>query len=377
MTTGFPTNPNAKQLAKSLSQARNYAVGLYNAISQAWSPTCSRKHHTKLFLESRLGTKQRSHIIRKQRAQPVQFEIMIHCTSDTVPAFVWHENSIEVIEKDENEQPHFPEGPSISKIRFTGVQSSPVQPHSLADVVDLCDLIHQVSLEQKLLQLYLFQQAKMLYRQTRVSSGEGMRSDRLVTLAQLLADTSGDSRKRIPLRDRMMLALNLASNVLQLHTTAWLNESWSRSNIFFLGKAGTVPLHGSSSAADFDTTKPFIMQNFRRGRSPAPAPPTPKRALQELAIVLLELWHEISLESQFLLISQPSPAERLYLAMEWLDDQFYPPPDNYRQAVSQCLHPHFSTVNGILDWGDLQFQQAICQFVVDPLVRSCAQWSCF
>lgn len=381
---GSPSSKKAKQLAKTLSRAREYANSLYSAIAQSWSPTCSQNHSAKLFLEPRLALKQLARQGDERNNKKLRYEALILCSPETTSALAWHEDHIELLEEDLSSVPIAPPstgtikaGVRIPAVSFTGIQQSQQAQLTLNDVVNLCELIKQALVEQKVLQLYLLQQSRMRFRDSQNSCVATPASKRSATLAELLivSGSGGDLTRRIPLKNRMLLALALSSNMLQLQETPWLSESWSKDDILFLEKQGVTANAARISAADFDTTRPFIQRKFATATPTTATSLPPRKALQDFAVVLLELWHETTLELQFGLTTTPSSGDRLSLALDWLDDQMNPPPDQYRQAVSQCLQPHFSTVSGVLSWNDLQFQHAICQFVINPLMKTCEQWS--
>ena len=378
---GVPTSSKAKQLAKSLRRIRTHANRLHSAISQAWSPTCPERHQTKLFLDPRVGPRQPLPVVARQPCQPIKYEVVITCAAYTLPNVAWHDHNVEVLEDDDGDDIDQASAsmtgmaPGKRGVQFVNVPevSLKQQAFQLNDLVNLCEMIHDSMLKQKFLRLYL-QQAKIGFRHAENACQSRDLRGRSVSLAELLSSGGlrADRSRRIPLKDRMSLALCLSSNILQLQNTPWISQTWSKDRVMFMCKEGCETNPNSISAADFDTSKPFILRTFSTPQEPFPAP---KKALQEFAIILLELWHENSLESRFSLTAVPSPAERLYHALDWIDDEMNPPPDNYRQAVSQCLQPHFSTVNGILSWDDLHFQQAVCQFVITPLLKTCELWS--
>ncbi|RPB22639.1 hypothetical protein L211DRAFT_314627 [Terfezia boudieri ATCC MYA-4762] len=95
---------------------------------------------------------------------------------------------------------------------------------------------------------------------------------------------------------KLMLALKLASSVLQLHDSCWLNENWGRKDIFFVqGPNGPV------------LDKPLFYRIFpREGSQPSDTPPDTgegasdwpslcNRSIFCLGIILIELWHWRSL----------------------------------------------------------------------------------
>ncbi|KIW78156.1 hypothetical protein Z517_07989 [Fonsecaea pedrosoi CBS 271.37] len=92
----------------------------------------------------------------------------------------------------------------------------------------------------------------------------------------------------------MLLALTLAISLLQLHDTPWLHESWSKEGIQFMKTPGAKG--EGVSALDVDFTKPLISREFFSPSHDSAKHLRPKEALLELGIMLLELWHEKTIE---------------------------------------------------------------------------------
>jgi hypothetical protein len=110
------------------------------------------------------------------------------------------------------------------------------------------------------------------------------------------------------IRDRLRLAVQLASGVMQLHATGWLDESWGKRDIRFFLRDDL-----QRRAADGNwyhvhvADKPFLRRNFGQallGTSSQSATPAAigsplvqyDRSLFSLGIVLVELWFGKRLE---------------------------------------------------------------------------------
>ena len=112
-------------------------------------------------------------------------------------------------------------------------------------------------------------------------------STQIVSLESLLATS------KPPLKSRMLLALKLASSVMQLHSTPWLDDFWSASDIWFPTSNGS--LEGSI------LHYPLVHRTFNHAEG-SPVPVTaqnpqnsfwkvlaPNMSLLALGIVLIEL----------------------------------------------------------------------------------------
>jgi len=112
-------------------------------------------------------------------------------------------------------------------------------------------------------------------------------STQIVSLESLLATP------KPPLKSRMLLALKLASCVMQLHSTPWLAEFWSASDIWFPTFNGSIkgsilqyPLVHRTISQTGGSPTPTVAQNFQNSLWKVLAP---NMSLLALGIVLIEL----------------------------------------------------------------------------------------
>ncbi|KAF8249170.1 hypothetical protein K440DRAFT_223645 [Wilcoxina mikolae CBS 423.85] len=99
----------------------------------------------------------------------------------------------------------------------------------------------------------------------------------------------------LPRRERLILGVKLASTVMQLHNTGWLDETWDKRDIVFL----VDPTSSDKSS----TERPAVWRSF--GSLPPTSTCTPgsprsiarcNKTLFSLGVVLLELWFWKSLD---------------------------------------------------------------------------------
>lgn len=175
--------------------------------------------------------------------------------------------------------------------------------------------------------------------------------------------------RRFPKRDRVRLAVTLASSVLQLHETPWLDDSWGIDHIHFVERSGLIA---------YD--QPFVL----RGNDTDPSSSNgsiPKhlscmiqiRPLFALGVTLIELWYGKSLSDlhedddgpqntsnpQVDFITKFNTAYRL--ADELADDAGA----KYSDAVRRCIRCDFSLPAKSLE--DVQLQKAVFDGVVSQL----------
>jgi hypothetical protein len=103
-----------------------------------------------------------------------------------------------------------------------------------------------------------------------------------VSLAALLSTHTADLKQQ-----KWTLGLQLASSVLQLHTTSWLNERWGAKDILFFQHTNGTVFYDS----------PFIRRTFTLSQSAIRSSASSSRryrsipVLFALGIVLIELYY--------------------------------------------------------------------------------------
>jgi hypothetical protein len=202
---------------------------------------------------------------------------------------------------------------------------------NFVDFDDICFSIDEALQEKKHLRLYLATPTQLRCDKCAmtnfVASSIGWKDT--VSLDQILSASTSTPR-RISLPDCTFLAVNLASSLLQLHDTPWLRTCLSKENIQFLkGSLPGVPNASVSSQVALSTIirinirQPLVSETFptNHGASSHQRPVSPKETLLELAILLLELWDDMTLEARFQTSSLGGDyTHRRNLAMQWLDE---------------------------------------------------------
>jgi hypothetical protein len=170
--------------------------------------------------------------------------------------------------------------------------------------------------------------------------------------------------KRIAPRQKCMLALTLASSVLQLHDTLWLPRTWKTKDIFFLKNDS-----GNAIPSQF-----YVSQTFTSASQIAAAAKRRRLVKNEtvfaLGVALLELAHGASIltlkEPEDLgedgkddSMTEVSIANRLARELNNYESE------NYAWAVYRCITCSFDLFT--FDFDDQKFQEAFYQGVVIPL----------
>ena len=144
-----------------------------------------------------------------------------------------------------------------------------------------------------------------------------------------------------PRKERLKLAVRLASSVLQLHRTEWLQERWGKQDIYLI--------QGGSSRSRFPSLEtPVVHQAFTPETSVSEALieshfTRRNLSLFSLGIVLIELWFWRSVESfqndepQARCYSEGSDAARYEIAQGLIEALYEDAGDSYGDSVRRCI----------------------------------------
>ncbi|KAK2767585.1 hypothetical protein FQN54_003743 [Arachnomyces sp. PD_36] len=160
---------------------------------------------------------------------------------------------------------------------------------------------------------------------------KALKNNRTVPLTEVLG------HREFRREHRSRLGLKLASSVMQLHTTQWLTDHWSKEDIFFIRSSdGTVNFGNplirrsfgpvSKVCATRDSSKPRISSSIP--------------CLFSLGIVLIELWHgqpfeDLKNDSERAMACQAQELSDRMTADRLVDSIECGP--NYSKAVVRCI----------------------------------------
>lgn len=176
-------------------------------------------------------------------------------------------------------------------------------------------------------------------------------------------------RRRFPKRDRVRLAVVLASSVLQLHETPWLDDNWGIDNIHFVERPGMTlydqPFVSRSLDASSTSSTTSVPKHLARMIQNQP--------LFALGVALIELWYGESLSELHEVDDGPlDPTDmqgnfitRLNIAYRLADELADDAGAKYSDAVRRCIRCDFSLRSNSLE--NVQFQKAVFQGVVAQL----------
>ncbi|KAF4467135.1 hypothetical protein FALBO_5994 [Fusarium albosuccineum] len=230
---------------------------------------------------------------------------------------------------------------------------------TMTAVTDICRTAREARVRRCILQLELSLQSLSLVEAPREPCQKFTTASNLENLLQ----GPRDEDTCMTPKQRTILALDLAAAIPQLRETTWLSLPWNKRSIKFL-----VP-HANQA-----TVGPFVEQTLEAQAPPSDTGPDPKAVLLELAILLLEIWHQRTLESWAVtaaMESLESPEARRIAAIRWLERTSERLPVHHLTAVEQCL----AICSGRLRvWHDGEFLRHYCENIIKPLQESCKAW---
>ena len=316
-------------VAARLQSVRMHADNLHKAIAIARLPDCAEAHNIALHLEDRLI---QSDAPRGSLKSDVNFDVSIAVSVHSV--LQWYQTTI-----------------TVSRPR--SIPSLPVD--------DLCRAIKKAEHLEHSFHLLNNTIAKtpladMPYR----VSGDAMATK---TLADLL-----ESHTTLTPKDTTLLALKLASSLMQLISTGWLEDYWTKETITFFQYKENGPCQ---------TSKPCISKTFMSmDSSPSRRLIKPADSLFQLGVLLMEIGYQRSFESWledngFKCIDN-SRFARLPYALQWHEESDGLLPIKYRVVIAKCLKCSFDEYD--TKWDDPQFRQAVCRDVIEPLHQNASIW---
>lgn len=266
---------------------------------------------------------------------------------------------------------------TVVTINLPTMMSSPPPIH----LDNLCHSIQQATDCRHSLDLYLSQDSCLCYYHKPPNAGvpgDVTKSPKdIISLEQILQKTSQPNESspfQWTLNQRMALSFNIASSVMQLHSTPWLCFPLTSRTLCFLQNHKTSTARGT--AQFIDIPQPFIRQKFFNGKDD-PATKcacNPRRSMLEIGIILLELWHAKAFKTyatEQSLDMNDNFGCRYDAVKRWLDFSIYHILPFYLEVITRCIECTFATNCGAFDWNDIVFRKSVCEYVLKPLWENC------
>ena len=360
----------AVKLAKAFRHIRTFASTLYLAITDGFRDECHDSHETRLYLDDRVDIA--ADILQRAGKANSITPLMIFdlvFTAGTGPnERVSYETAVQMFDEDDcdddcslsldRQSRRDSRAETLVGISFVSRRiPSPSKP-SINSVTSICTAIKEAAGSQRRISFALVGNqpiGTISEGGTALTHQLHEEANDIISLKEILQA----ERTPLPWKFRMLLAVRLASSLLQLLQTRWLDHAWSKDVVFFLVRPG--------ASSQVLLNRPFVRCTFGGMRTPSHSI-EPKVALLELGILLLEARFELETGPR-------AYYDRMARAVEWLDDVNEPLPDLYDKAVSHCLRVNISGDTRFLDWEDSKLWSVICGDIIAPLAKICKQWS--
>ena len=364
-----------------LKLIRKHAASLHHVIirGKAWKCSCRMLHMASLRLESRPGT---VGAVSDDTAPKVKFQILLSTGQERDTQWMasqWHE--VEVVPSlDKNNDVTTGTGPRASTgvVRFQPDPRSittadvPPQPaiyHDCESISDICSTICAAHGSKRPIGFLVDEQDKKhkhyIYQVDTVI-GPDIRSK---SLGDLLS-CSGQRSLTGPLskKDCLQIAVTLASSVLQLDGTSWLEPHWSRTDIYFHER--------SNQTSHLSYLYPYLSSKrcMTDINNPVPCDSSfylsfgiRSEVLFALGLTLIELCFGKTLaDLREPEDGDPSEAASTMRMAERLGKLvYYAMGTSYGDAVRRCLYQPFDVRQ--MDFDNEELQQKVFEGIVSPL----------
>ncbi|KAI0966604.1 hypothetical protein F4678DRAFT_466439 [Xylaria arbuscula] len=359
----------ATSLQRTFDKVRETVIPLFNAICKGCTCDCS-KHYIRMKLP---GCKSIEALKRRRTEAGVKFDLMLdqggqfHQT--IVTARQTSIGSTEVIPQRKQRSGKNVQFPS--SVMTIVNEPQPSSGNHLQDkiVTDLCEALCEAKISSRVLRLELVNH-NLLYDYVEPVQGTYTRHPPSEFLDLFLRKNYQNYDLRMTPKQQTYLALDVASSVLQLRQTCWLDADFRSTSIRILlydyeGQGTLSPalyverIVHASKTLDYTKMAPW---------------PEPKTTLLELAIMLLEIWHHQPLDAciNWLGLDCIDTLEtRRIAAIRWLERTSSHLPLHHLHAVEYCL----AICSGRLrSWADKEFLKEYCENIIKPLQESCKAW---
>ncbi|PTB66161.1 hypothetical protein BBK36DRAFT_1119335 [Trichoderma citrinoviride] len=356
-TSRHPSD-EAQKLANKLSRIQKHAAPLFEALRKGCSCSCENKHRVFMKLDNRIPLKSGR---RRKLKDETEFSLLFDHQG------YLQETHVNVREDDGNDS-----GENVVKGRNTTrvviVQHAEPMPKERI-VTRLCRHVSQLQETGHVLKLKLSNSDLFLVE------GEAERNRDFAsptTLSDILkAGCHDDDAKMFP-KEQTLLALNVASSILQLQQTWWLCLPFNSNEIKILTPQERSVT--SNSSPFIEQLMSEVLPSLNDAVKCSTIGPDPKTALTELAILLLEIWHHKPLDIWCAKMDKAiptSPQARMMVAIEWLQATSRRLLPYQSQVIEQCLQV---CAGALRFWHEKDFIRMYCENIIKPLQETLGAW---
>lgn len=407
---------------------REQACGLYSVLLTGWRCQCrdaTPPHHANLLLEKRIESG-RKHRVNGSDPYDGQLRVLFFLRTESRRfPLSWQETEIKVLESNgcqilssnstlkastavmlsdvanvfEGSGPDYlhPFRKPPKKVALPQVTGQPPQEtrssaaSDLIEIADLCEAVrkaHYGTRKGPLGYLRDTQDRRHAFYPS-VQPTRFAENAETVNLASLLSKSTGGSNPdqtgtvslTLSRLERYSIALTLASSLLQLYSSPWIGEAWSKNDIYFL-----IAAEGSPRPILVD--KPYITRKFTSHPpqsststvSEQPGRNASTKSIQALGIMLLELCFGKAIEDQPIRSTylgpdgQPNDMTDFCTAQHWLQhDALGEGGPEYAEAIRRCLFCAFGPKSTDLE--DDELRAAVYTEVVERLEGAVRQFN--
>ncbi|KAI0481842.1 hypothetical protein F4859DRAFT_476195 [Xylaria cf. heliscus] len=353
----------SEQISRILSQVSASAKALYIAMCQSCACACQSNHRVFLELRNRMPQVRSTKTTKRLGADSLIFNLIFDMRSHLREAYVKANpqdmlHTLPISKTSHHVSFQIPEDP-IPSITLSQANQ---RPEACTKTLGICDLISQSQIRDYILSLKLKGETLDFIQEPYQAQRE---LSTPTTLEAVLRQGASDKKFRMTPKQRTLLALDVASSIIQLRETCWSSPALSSKIVKCI-----LGANGKNARVSIIA---FVEQFTEMSRASSPGS-EPKVALLELAILLLEIWHHETLDmwaSESGFGATDTTRERLAAATEWLDATAAEFPVRYLEATEQCLS---LCVQRSRQWDDYEFLRLYCENVIKPLQISCESW---
>ncbi|KAI8627474.1 hypothetical protein F5Y19DRAFT_166819 [Xylariaceae sp. FL1651] len=357
----------ASSLEKTFERVRENVIPLFNAICKGCTCKCL-EHHIRMKLP---GCKPTESSKRRKAESEMIFDLMLDQGGQ------FHQTIVIARHKDIATIESSPqEGQKARNVKFTpSITINDKEKEAFCDtlpyktVTDLCAALCQAKTSNRVLQLELVNH-NLFYHHTEPIPGVCKQPGPSEFLHPFLQKGYQNYDIRMTPKQQTLLALDVASSVLQLRQTCWLDENFRSASMRLLLNENEA---GGALGPALFIERIVHVSKVLDDTSMIQAP-EPKATLLELAIILLEIWHHQPLDTcinEIGLDSANTLETRRIAAIRWLEKTSSRLPLQHLVAVEQCL----AVCSGRLrSWSDRDFIREYCENIIKPLQESCKAW---
>ena len=363
-----------------LKLIRRHATSLYQVLvlGKAWKCSCKMLHMASLRLESRPNELEATNA---DILPTVRFRILLSTRQEEDSPWVtsqWQE--VEIIPSlDKNTPNAISVGPPNfnRRVRFDPDTTSITTAHSSQEaaidhdcelIADMCSTLCASHDPTKVIGFLVDEEDKhkhYLYR-AHTTIGPETRSKSLCSL--LTRSERGPQGALLSRKDRLQIAVTLASSVLQLDGTSWLQPQWSSKDIFFHEKNNqanspsySYPYMSWKRCMTADNVSVSLDSLFRRNYA------IPSEVLFALGVTLIELCFGNTIAD----MHDPEDGDpneagtEMRIALRLCNCVYSEMGTSYGDVVRRCLYQPFDFRDMSLDNEELQ--QRVFDDIVTPL----------